>query len=807
MKSTNRSISRPAEMLAVLAIALASTMQLSGQQSQPEKTKGIVWDWTHHHVVYSHPRSVSDAVQQRLANDPRYIMHLQEVHAKAAAGTPGAASMGESPEEPEAIELEHKVADAPWAVGAREAGAPAPRIRGIMPALIPPVGGTASGPPSSEPAKHRRLHKDWSETLGPSGTAGAVGGTTGLGEFPATFTTATSCSDFAVYNNGLAGSSTQASITAYNNLYTSCGTPSVYWAYNPGSLGGLSGTVNNSVVLSPDGTQVAFVQFVPPATAASGTLEANIAAVPTTGSTVTIGSTTYTWETTASAVNQMATTGLANTGEIAQTMYAALTGNRVNCPTTNSSCISSLQTANSSVTSSFSGITIVVTASCGQGTCGNTVIFTQSSTATSLTLAPTTGTLSGGTGTPGVGGAQLVVLKWAAGGTVTNPTTLASNSSYPNCTAPCMIAVPFSGTPTDTYSSPFIVYNTDGNGNPAGPSTIYVGDDAGNLHQFTNIFWTATPSEATGGGWPVAVNANASLGSPVYDAGSGLVFIGDYSSFATSTSSNCQILFGTDPCGYLYSVNSSGTVVRSAQLDYNVGILDSPIVDSTAGMVYAFVGDDGSANCAASGVSGPCAGVFQFPAGFTGNATGTEAAVGPGYEFMMSGAFDNAYFTTGTGNLYVVGNTGPANNTLYQIPITSGVMGPAVAGPAVATNYTSGYYSAGLQISEFYNTSAGNHDYLFLSVLGFGQNNGNIACPSQSVTIGCVMGFDVTSGVVNSGTVSTGALAEQGGTSGIVVDNGAAGASNIYFSTLLNQSCTTSGGTNGCAIQTGQSAP
>ena len=47
--------------------------------------------------------------------------------------------------------------------------------------------------------------------------------------------------------------------------------------------------------------------------------------------------------------------------------------------------------------------------------------------------------------------------------------------------------------------------------------------------------------------------------------------------------------------------------MRSAQLDYNVGILDSPIVDSTAGMVYAFVGDDGSANCAASGVSGPCA--------------------------------------------------------------------------------------------------------------------------------------------------------------------------------------------------------
>jgi hypothetical protein len=125
----------------------------------------------------------------------------------------------------------------------------------------------------------------------------------------------------------------------------------------------------------------------------------------------------------------------------------------------------------------------------------------------------------------------------------------------------------------------------------------------------------------------------------------------------------------------------------------------------------------------------------------------------------------------------------------------------------VATNYTAGYYAAGLQVSEFYNTSAGNHDYLFLSVLGFGQNNADIACPGQSVTVGCIMGFDVTSGTVSGSTVSTGVLPETGGTSGIVVDNGASGASNIYFSTLLNQTCATSGGTNGCATQTIQSAP
>jgi hypothetical protein len=39
------------------------------------------------------------------------------------------------------------------------------------------------------------------------------------------------------------------------------------------------------------------------------------------------------------------------------------------------------------------------------------------------------------------------------------------------------------------------------------------------------------------------------------------------------------------------------------------------------------------------------------------------------------------------------------------------------------------------------------------------------------------------------------------------VDTNAAGAQNIYFSTLLNQTCTTSTGTGGCAVQTTQAAP
>ncbi len=75
---------------------------------------------------------------------------------------------------------------------------------------------------------------------------------------PATYSTGSvSCTDFAIYNTGLAGSGSQASIVAYDNLYTSsCGNPTAYWAYNTG------GTIFNSVILSSDGTQVGFVQSV-----------------------------------------------------------------------------------------------------------------------------------------------------------------------------------------------------------------------------------------------------------------------------------------------------------------------------------------------------------------------------------------------------------------------------------------------------------------------------------------------------------------------------------------------------------------
>ena len=395
------------------------------------------------------------------------------------------------------------------------------------------------------------------------------------------------------------------------------------------------------------------------------------------------------------------------------------------------------------------------------------------------------------------GVASLVILKWAASGSESagSPRTLSVTpaGSYRACSAPCMTSLTFSGGSNDSGSAPFIAYGSD---------TIYVGDDSGKLHKFTGVF-LGTPTEA-GSPWPVAVSTSA-LDGPVYDSGSGNILVGDYLLGGGST---CTPL--GSPCGFFYSVVASSGVVagKSNRLDYNFGIVESPVVDSAAGMAYVFVGADGPAGSpSACGSTVPCSAVFQFPVNFT-SGSGTEAPVGPGFAFLLLGQFDDAYLTsaarqTPSGHLYVVGNTGAANNTLYQVTISSNVMSTlTTAGPTVSNNYTNGFMAAGLGVTEFFNSG---HDYIFLSVLSYGAP----ASCSNTLSNGCVMGFDVTSGSISPSTAPTAATTEAGGTSGIIIDNSAAlaGASNIYFTPLADQLCPTSGTTGGCAIQTSQSAP
>ena len=412
--------------------------------------------------------------------------------------------------------------------------------------------------------KNPKLHRDWSWMMG-------SGATTGEGQYPAKYSfniTVANCMgatqpDFVVFPTGLASSASQASVFALTNLYAGCPNPT----FVPADYWGFDtgGQVRTSPVLSLDGTQIAFTQT------------------------------------------------------------------------------------------------------------------------------------SGGV-------ASLVLLKWAAfSGSAQAPTTLTPvllASDYRTCTAPCMAT--FSLGADDSNSSVFYDYGGD---------VMWVGDNAGKLHQFTGVF-KGTPAEVTTG-WPVTVSGNI-LSSPVYD-GSANTFVGDSG-------------------GFLYRVDSTtGAVTASARLDYGPGIVQGPEVDRVTGMVFVPSAKDG--------LSSTTAGLFQIPTNFTAGSTGTEATLGTASATtpMYNPGFNHDYLwsATSSGAVFACGNPG-GNPTLYQIPITNAAMGTtAVTGPVLSGTSTT-HCSP---VTEIYNPMVTGQglplEWVFVSV----KANGT---PSGCTGFACVMNFRVT---------------------------------------------------------------
>jgi len=262
--------------------------------------------------------------------------------------------------------------------------------------------------------------------------------------------------------------------------------------------------------------------------------------------------------------------------------------------------------------------------------------------------------------TGGAAGATLVLLKWGPvpAGTLAVPGSYAAGTlDYRNSggdyraytSGPVYISLVFKNGNNDTYSQPFYDYSS-------GQDAIYVGDDSGYLHKFTGVFY-GSPSEA-GAPWPVLLNASYKVTSPVYDPTSGLVFVGNTG-------------------GYLYAVGTgTGTPTpttdgqkysTSGQLGGTTsgGILDGPLVDPSAGTVYAFVTTNGTYNL-----------VFRLLTSFASGSTGQSVAVGTGgtaaqQYYLYDGTFDNVYYGSSApaGNLWVVGNTSSTSATLYRIPM------------------------------------------------------------------------------------------------------------------------------------------
>ena len=225
----NRKNLRVAWVGVALIAPIVVTLALSGQENAPSRGRiGMPHDWSHRHVIFSNPGTVEQAA--RVRQDPRFWHQYYRRNAQLALPVVQPTNDdGLSDDEPLTGPEDDSLSD--W-FGLRRHRRPSPR---------------------------NSLKRDWSVSLGPNATVGA-------GNFPAKFSfdiNSANCGsaaqpDFVVYNTSVTGTSAQASIVAFDNLYTGCvggGTvPTTYWAYNTG------GFVVTSVVLSLDGTQVAFIQ-------------------------------------------------------------------------------------------------------------------------------------------------------------------------------------------------------------------------------------------------------------------------------------------------------------------------------------------------------------------------------------------------------------------------------------------------------------------------------------------------------------------------------------------------------------------
>lgn len=209
-----------------LGCMLILALLIWGQEPSAPRTKlGIPYDWSHRHVIFSNPTTLESSL--RVRQDPRYWHQWFRRNVRQAM--PVAAPAVEDSDTPEEIAWWR---DGDWFDWFRHR-----RRRPLRP--------------------RNTLNRDWAISLGPNAKVGA-------GNYPAKFsfsTTTANCSnaaqpDFVVFNTSVNTSSSQATVVAYDNLYTGCtGTvPSTYWSYNT------NGSVVTSVVLSLDGSQIAFVQ-------------------------------------------------------------------------------------------------------------------------------------------------------------------------------------------------------------------------------------------------------------------------------------------------------------------------------------------------------------------------------------------------------------------------------------------------------------------------------------------------------------------------------------------------------------------
>jgi hypothetical protein len=217
----------------------------------------------------------------------------------------------------------------------------------------------------------------------------------------------------------------------------------------------------------------------------------------------------------------------------------------------------------------------------------------------------------------------------------------------------------------------------------------------------------------------------------------------------------------------------------------------SPIVDSTNGFVYTFANTGVTNNSRAV--------VTQVT---TGLASRVEVPIGRNTTgYIMSGAFDDKYFSTGpsAGTLYVCGtqSNNASKPSLYAVSFqANGTMNTT---PVLSDNRNiNGASNPNGTCSPLMAFSDGTNDRLFVGTGANGATTG-----ANLVTM-----WNINTRITSAtATPSATAVNEIGGTTGFTIDNVASApeASSIYFGTLFH-STTGPCGNNYCAVKLTRSA-
>jgi hypothetical protein len=635
-------------------------------------------------------------------------------------------------------------------------------------ASLPEVLGTwASEGPLGESASLFDTNKiigDWSQDLGSGGTVGAT-------NYPAKFSfdlASANCAsatqpDFVVYSTGLYGVAGQADVVAFDNLYSGCsGTvPQVYWAYDNGF------TINTSPVLSRDGKQVAFVGRV----GGYGTLILVKWAASTT-------------DTITNPTVLSSTPRLLYPACIAPCMATIIlkAGGGVNEPDTSSSVFYDYANDTAYVgddagwlhkyTPVFNGVPTDIRT-------GGWPVQVNPGSPTALT-SPVHDYVSGNVYVADAGGFLYRVDSSAT-------VTISGQLDFSSAEGGAGIA---QGPIVDSTAGLVYVFaSSDGSGSCIG------GTDCTAVYQLTTTFTAGDiGSEAVVGASTISGNPP----SPLYIG----TFDSTYENSADPPTGNLYVCGNTGGPPILYQVGiqsgamnglgTAGPVLSNSTTPCSPvsDVLNPNVAGGTTEWVFASVETGGaSAGCGAGGC------IFNFK----DTPWKPRTAYTVGQEVL-----DNHF------QIQVVSVAGTSGNVA---PGWSTIIGHSTTDATVHwlnQGVQSAFALAAWQPSHLYALHSkildNNKNVQFVTTAG--TSGGSI--PTFNTTAGGITSDGATVKWTNLGALGTAALAAAGGTSGIIVDNTVGsgtlpGASQVYFSTLSNQVCGTSG-TGGCAVQASQPA-